>query len=77
MINDVFMLFYYIISGCNLFKEVGLVINNLLDMFKKFRYDILVINFGCSLFEEVGWLIIFIMGKLKKKIFILLILKSG
>lgn len=67
MVNDVFILFYYIISGCNLFKEVGLVINNLLDIFKKFRYYILVINFGCSLFEEVGWLIIFIMGKLKKK----------
>lgn len=69
MVNDVLILLYYIISGCNLLKEAGSATNtcNPLDMPKKFRYDILATNSGCSLLEEVGWSTTFTTGKLKKK----------
>lgn len=67
MVNDVLILLYYIISGCNLLKEAGSATNNPLDIPKKFRYYILATNSGCSLLEEVGWSTTFTTGKLKKK----------
>lgn len=77
MVNDVLILLYYIISGCNLLKEAGSATNNPLDIPKKFRYYILATNSGCSLLEEVGWSTTFTTGKLKKKIPTPPTLKSG
>lgn len=77
MVNDVLILLYHIISGCNLLKEAGSATNNPLYISKKFRYYILATNSGCSLLEEVGWSTTFTTGKLKKKIPTPPTLKSG